>query len=140
FACDEKELEHVLRMHGEVPLPPYILRSPGPSAEEDRARYQTIYAAASGAVAAPTAGLHFSERLFSELEKRAVQRAFITLHVGPGTFRPVKSDDLDSHFMDPEPFVIPPETASLIERARNEKRRIIAVGTTTLRALEGGYA
>ena len=138
--CTPAEFERYVREQGEVPLPPYIHRPPGPSAPLDRERYQTVYAHTPGAVAAPTAGLHFTERLFVELRARGVNTAYLTLHVGPGTFRPVKSDDIEEHFVDPEPYFIPAETVAAVRAARQAGRRVIAVGTTSLRALEGAVA
>jgi S-adenosylmethionine:tRNA ribosyltransferase-isomerase len=120
---------------GEVPLPPYIRRSTGPSAV-DRERYQTVYAREPGAVAAPTAGLHLTPALLAALEARGVAVASVTLHVGPGTFMPVRSDDLAEHVMAPERCAIPAATAAAIAAARAEGRRVVAVGTTTVRALE----
>jgi S-adenosylmethionine:tRNA ribosyltransferase-isomerase len=119
--------------HGHVPLPPYIRR---PDRADDRNRYQTVYAREPGSIAAPTAGLHFTEELLDRLDARGVQRTELVLHVGPGTFRPVEVDDVREHRVDAEHFTIPRETASAIDRARGEGRRIVAVGTTTTRALE----
>ena len=114
---------------GEVPLPPYIARPPDPA---DRERYQTVYAAAPGAVAAPTAGLHFTPALLSALEARGVTRAGVTLHVGLGTFAPVRVDSLRDHRMHRERFSIPETTAALVASGRP----VVAVGTTVVRALE----
>jgi len=136
FHCTAEEFERFLSRQGEVPLPPYIRREPGPSSVTDRQRYQTIYAQAPGAVAAPTAGLHFTDRLLEALKARGVCFAYVTLHVGPGTFKPVKSDEVENHFVDAEPYFIPPETMDAITAAKLEKRRVIAVGTTSLRTLE----
>ena len=119
--------------HGHVPLPPYIAR---PDVEQDRARYQTVYARRRGAVAAPTAGLHFTPELLDRLAARGVERAALTLHVGPGTFRPVTAESAEEHVMDPEWYRIPPETAEALARARAGGGRVVAVGTTTVRALE----
>lgn len=118
---------------GHVPLPPYIRR-----ADEtlDRERYQTIYAAAPGAVAAPTAGLHFTPALFECLRGQGVEIATLTLHVGIGTFTPVRVENLSEHRMHSESYHIPVETASAVNRAKTEGRRVIAVGTTTTRTLE----
>jgi len=118
---------------GHVPLPPYIKRSDTPA---DRERYQTVFARARGSVAAPTAGLHFTPELLDALTARGVERAEITLHVGYGTFKPVKADRVEDHIVDPEPYSISEEVAEAISRARSEGRRVIAVGTTTTRALE----
>jgi S-adenosylmethionine:tRNA ribosyltransferase-isomerase len=136
FHCEAEAFEKFLVAHGEVPLPPYIRREAGPSSDADRQRYQTIYAHTPGAVAAPTAGLHFTDRLMEALKSRGVRFAYVTLHVGPGTFKPVKSDDVEKHFVDPEPYWIPAETLAAIAEANREKRRVIAVGTTSLRTLE----
>ena len=118
---------------GAVPLPPYIKRPPDGA---DIARYQTVFAVNAGAVAAPTAGLHFTEELLDEISGAGVEVAFITLHVGPGTFVPVRVDDIERHKMMQERYSISAEVAKSIERARAEGRRIVAVGTTTVRALE----
>lgn len=128
-------LDAAIAALGEMPLPPYIA---GRRAEDeaDRADYQTVYAAKDGAVAAPTAGLHFTPELFAELDARGVERATVTLHVGAGTFLPVKADDTSEHVMHAEWRDISPETASAINFAKAEGRRIIAVGTTALRSLE----
>ncbi len=118
---------------GHVPLPPYIKRGDEPS---DRDRYQTVYARASGSVAAPTAGLHFTEPLLADLQSRGIERTTITLHVGYGTFKPVRVERVEDHVVDPERYSVSPEAADALTRARREGRRIIAVGTTTTRALE----
>jgi len=118
---------------GELPLPPYIRHSAN---SEDENRYQTIYAAKPGAVAAPTAGLHFDQDILQQIEQIGVEIAKITLHVGSGTFSPVRHEDLTSHQMHFERYIIPPETRNALNRAQNESRRIICVGTTSLRALE----
>lgn len=122
-----------LERHGEVPLPPYI----GRHAETvDDARYQTVYARTPGAVAAPTAGLHFDEALFAALDRRGVGRAFVTLHVGAGTFLPVQSEDLAQHRMHTEWYTLPQATVDAIAATRAAGGRVVAVGTTSLRALE----
>jgi S-adenosylmethionine:tRNA ribosyltransferase-isomerase len=118
---------------GHVPLPPYIKRGDEPS---DRGRYQTVYARASGSIAAPTAGLHFTQPLLAELESRGIERTTITLHVGYGTFKPVRVERVEDHVVDPERYSVGPEAADALTRARRDGRRIIAVGTTTTRALE----
>jgi S-adenosylmethionine:tRNA ribosyltransferase-isomerase len=135
------ELTSILDTIGDVPLPPYIEaarreRDGAVGEIDDRERYQTVYASAPGAVAAPTAGLHFTEALLARLRERGHEIATITLHVGPGTFRPVKADDPRGHRMDEERFVIPTATAELIARARAEGRPVVAVGTTVVRTLE----
>jgi S-adenosylmethionine:tRNA ribosyltransferase-isomerase len=120
--------------HGEMPLPPYISReTPDPA---DRERYQTVYASAAGSVAAPTAGLHFSTELLDSLRAAGVETCAVTLHVGPGTFAPVRSERVEDHAMHAERFVISEPAADAIERARAENRRVIAVGTTALRVME----
>jgi S-adenosylmethionine:tRNA ribosyltransferase-isomerase len=133
-------LTSVLDAIGEVPLPPYIeaaRREAGGAHEvDDRERYQTVYARAPGAVAAPTAGLHFTEARLAELRARGHELATVTLHVGPGTFRPVKSDDPRAHRMDEEQFEIPAATVEAVARARAEGRHVVAVGTTVVRTLE----
>jgi S-adenosylmethionine:tRNA ribosyltransferase-isomerase len=116
-----------------MPLPPYIKRADTP---DDRERYQTVFAAVRGSVAAPTAGLHFSPALLRALDERGVGRASVTLHVGYGTFKPVRSATVEAHEVDPEPYRIDREVAARIDRAKREGRRVIAVGTTTTRALE----
>ncbi|ETN87942.1 tRNA preQ1(34) S-adenosylmethionine ribosyltransferase-isomerase QueA [Thermus sp. NMX2.A1] len=117
---------------GEVPLPPYIKARIPPE------RYQTVYARRPGSVAAPTAGLHFTPELLARLRGMGVELRFLTLHVGPGTFRPVKGDP-EKHEMHPEPYEIPEETAEAINRAKKEGRRVVAVGTTVVRALESAF-
>jgi S-adenosylmethionine:tRNA ribosyltransferase-isomerase len=123
----------LLERHGTVPLPPYIEHAPDAG---DEARYQTVYAREPGAVAAPTAGLHFDEPLLERLRSRGTSIACITLHVGAGTFQPVRSSDLDEHEMHAEWYAVPQATVDAIERARGRGGRVLAVGTTTLRALE----
>jgi S-adenosylmethionine:tRNA ribosyltransferase-isomerase len=118
---------------GHMPLPPYIKREDTTS---DRDRYQTVYARERGSVAAPTAGLHFTPELLDKLEQRGVERTAITLHVGYGTFQPVRVDQVEAHTIDAERFSISETAADAINRARRDRRRIVAVGTTTTRALE----
>jgi S-adenosylmethionine:tRNA ribosyltransferase-isomerase len=118
---------------GHVPLPPYIRRE---DTSADRERYQTVFARVRGSVAAPTAGLHFTAELLEKLEARGVERAEVTLHVGYGTFKPVKVDRVEDHIVDGESYSIGAADAAAINRARAEGRRVIAVGTTTTRALE----
>ena len=120
--------------HGEMPLPPYIAR-PGPETE-DRERYQTVYAREPGSAAAPTAGLHFSAEFLRSLEAAGIQFADVTLHVGVGTFAPVKTEELSEHVMHEERFELPAATVAAIEDTRARKGRVLAVGTTTLRVLE----
>lgn len=126
---------------GRIPLPPYIKRDLEHEREPgDRERYQTVYARARGAVAAPTAGLHFTEGVFADLAARGVETATVTLHVGVGTFKPIRSADVRRHRMHGEYYVIPDEAAGMILAAKAEGRRVIAVGTTTCRALEAAAA
>jgi S-adenosylmethionine:tRNA ribosyltransferase-isomerase len=125
--------EEVIERIGHMPLPPYIKR---PDRPEDRERYQTMFARVSGSVAAPTAGLHFSTAMVEALARTGVTRADITLHVGYGTFKPVRSETAEGHVMDREAYEIGPEAADRINLAIEEGRRVIAVGTTTTRALE----
>lgn len=118
---------------GHVPLPPYIKR---PDRREDRDRYQTVFARTRGSVAAPTAGLHFDEGLVAALARRGIEIAEITLHVGYGTFQPVRGERVEDHQVEPERYAIESAAATAINRALDERRRVIAVGTTTTRALE----
>jgi len=134
FECDGA-LETILDQFGEIPLPPYIKRPDG-STPQDRARYQTVYANSRGAVAAPTAGLHFTEVLLNGLQEWGLTIVEITLHVGYGTFEPVRVADIEQHQVAPEVFAISSHTATVINNARANGRRIVAVGTTTTRALE----
>ena len=121
---------------GDVPLPPYIARETSTESAEDRERYQTVYARTSGSVAAPTAGLHFTENFLNEIRSRAVQVCFVTLHVGLGTFAPVIRETVDEHVMHAEWFRLGATTAQVINEAKQTNRRVIAVGTTTVRVLE----
>lgn len=126
-----------LETFGTMPLPPYIERTADPDlAKLDRERYQTVFARDPGSIAAPTAGLHLTDGLLAALAGGGVQVARVTLHVGPGTFRPVTAAKLEDHRMDPEPFVVPAAASVLIEAALREGRRIVAVGTTCTRTLE----
>jgi len=118
---------------GHIPLPPYIKRH---DEESDRHRYQTVYAHERGSVAAPTAGLHFTAGHLAGLAARGIELAQVTLHVGYGTFKPVKVEQVEEHVVDPERYTVSTETAAALTRARRERRRIIAVGTTTVRTLE----
>ena len=126
-------LENWLLHAGRLPLPPYIQREPG---ADDAERYQTVFAKEIGAVAAPTAGLHFDAALLDSLAAAGIDIAPVTLHVGYGTFKPVRADRVDDHVVDPEPYDIPDETAQKIAAAKRAGRRVVAVGTTTTRALE----
>ncbi|MCE9615041.1 MAG: tRNA preQ1(34) S-adenosylmethionine ribosyltransferase-isomerase QueA [Lentisphaerae bacterium] len=131
-------LSAVLEAHGIVPVPPYIRRKAdaGARRELDRERYQTVYARSPGAVAAPTAGLHFTDELLDGLRRKGVGVATITLHVGPGTFKPVKVESVDDHVMDPERYTVSPESAAAIRQVRQAGGRLVAVGSTTVRTLE----
>jgi S-adenosylmethionine:tRNA ribosyltransferase-isomerase len=124
----------LLVRHGQVPLPPYIRK--GHAAEADRERYQTVYAERAGAVAAPTAGLHFTPRLFEELERRGVARAFVTLHVGIGTFQPMKVEDVSQHRVHREWCELPAATAEAVAACKARGGRVVAAGTTSVRVLE----
>jgi S-adenosylmethionine:tRNA ribosyltransferase-isomerase len=128
------DLDGYLERHGEVPLPPYIKRDTPQAA--DKQRYQTMFARTPGAVAAPTAGLHFTPALIAALEARGIERATVTLHVGPGTFAPLRSDDLAGQSLHPERYDVPVLTAEAVGRARAAGRAIVAVGTTVVRTLE----
>lgn len=123
----------VLDSHGHLPLPPYIDRA---ADTYDEKRYQTVFAKELGAVAAPTAGLHFDEELLAKLEQKGIRSAYLTLHVGAGTFQPVRSEILSEHKMHTEWYTIPQETVDAIKLAKERKKKIVAVGTTSLRALE----
>jgi len=129
------DFNEVLDEIGQTPLPPYIKRADG-DLDKDRERYQTVFAKSRGAIAAPTAGLHFTPRVLEEIKSRGVIVAEITLHVGYGTFEPVRVSDLSEHKVMAENCEISAETAEVLNSAKAEKRRIVAVGTTTTRALE----
>ncbi|MEW6660484.1 MAG: tRNA preQ1(34) S-adenosylmethionine ribosyltransferase-isomerase QueA, partial [Thermodesulfobacteriota bacterium] len=118
---------------GEVPLPPYIHRSPG---AEDQERYQTVYASRVGAIAAPTAGLHFTAAVMKDLAAKGIDTVSLTLHVGPGTFMPVRQEDYRKHRMEPEYFELPEAAAARLNQAQAQARRLVAVGTTSVRVLE----
>jgi S-adenosylmethionine:tRNA ribosyltransferase-isomerase len=124
----------LLERYGRVPLPPYIRK--GRAAAGDRERYQTVYARAAGSVAAPTAGLHFTPRLFERLGGRGIARAFVTLHVGPGTFQPIQTAEVAAHRMHSEWADLPAETVAAIADCRDRGGRVVAVGTTSVRVLE----
>lgn len=130
--------EPFLERIGRMPLPPYIRRGKGtdPHDELDRERYQTVYAKVSGSVAAPTAGLHFTPKVLEELDRRGVIRATVTLHVGLGTFKPVTAESLEGHTMHVERYTLPAAAAGVINAAKRDGRRVIAVGTTSARVLE----
>jgi S-adenosylmethionine:tRNA ribosyltransferase-isomerase len=136
FLAEDRFWE-LLERWGRTPLPPYIRRDEAESEQRlDRDRYQTVYARERGAIAAPTAGLHFTPELLASLEREGVERAPVTLHVGYGTFQPVRVERVEEHQVAAESYVVPEETSRAFERARRERRRIVAVGTTTTRALE----
>lgn len=126
---------HLFRF-GEVPLPPYIRRNDGKSMAEDSASYQTVYARSYGSVAAPTAGLHFTPHLLNRLQERGVEIASVTLHVGWGTFKGISSENVEEHRMESEYYCVSEDSAQAIRMAQSEKRKIIAVGTTSARVLE----
>ncbi len=133
---DTASFRDLLEQTGEIPLPPYIVRSQNRLNELDQIRYQTVYAQVDGSVAAPTAGLHFTEKILEDLKTRGVDIQFVTLHVGYGTFSPVKTESVADHRMHEERFDVPEVTAHAIARARAEGRRIVSIGTTTTRVLE----
>ncbi len=130
---DGSPLESAVDAVGHVPLPPYIKRD---DRGDDRERYQTVFAQARGSIAAPTAGLHFTPELLAEVKARGVECAELTLHVGYGTFQPIRVDVVEAHQMEAEPFDISEQTASAVNAALDEGRRVVAVGTTTTRTLE----
>lgn len=127
----------LLLAHGHMPLPPYIDRADGDS---DRLRYQTVFAAKDGAVAAPTAGLHFDEALLARLEARGVRKAFVTLHVGSGTYQPVRVEKIEDHVMHAEYIEVSEEVCQAVRDARAQGKRVVAVGTTSVRSLESASA
>jgi S-adenosylmethionine:tRNA ribosyltransferase-isomerase len=135
FSFGGAYLDEAIERFGEIPLPPYIAGRRAPD-ERDRADYQTLYARQEGAVAAPTAGLHFTDALLRRVDERGIGRVFVTLHVGPGTFLPVKAEDTAEHRMHAELGTISPDAAAALNAARARGGRIIAVGTTALRLLE----
>lgn len=132
FPFDEEAVRKKANQYGHIPVPPYVKDEP-----HELESYQTVYARAEGSVAAPTAGFHFTPELIQKLKDKGVEFAEVTLHVGLGTFLPVKSERVDDHAMHSEWVEIPEETAMLVNRAKKEGRRVIAVGTTTVRTLEG---
>jgi len=140
FDCSDETLASKLEQYGSMPLPPYIKREKPQngiwSQYNDKENYQTVYAKHEGAVAAPTAGLHFTPQVFAALEKKGVKKVFLTLHVGAGTFLPVKVDDTDNHKMHTEYGIITQEACDIINQAKANGKKIIAVGTTSLRLLE----
>ena len=128
-----QDVDALVDAMGHVPLPPYIHRADTP---EDRERYQTVFASARGSIAAPTAGLHFDDPLLAAIDAAGVQRVAVTLHVGYGTFKPVRAEEVEAHVVDPEPYEISAPAAAAINAALDAGRRVVAVGTTTTRALE----
>jgi len=136
FNCSKEDFSNMLSERGVMPLPPYIKRPHEPSPEKDRRRYQTVYAKEGSAIAAPTAGLHFSNELLNQIKTYGCKITSVTLNVGIGTFQPVKCEDVRKHNMHSEEFEISSGTAKKLNKAKNENRRIIAVGTTSLRVLE----
>ncbi len=134
FSC---EVLPYFEANGAMPLPPYVNRAPESA---DRERYQTVYARELGAVAAPTAGLHFDAALFADLERRGIKHVFVTLHVGAGTFQPVRVDDLAGHVMHEEQLTVPQSTVDAIKATRARGGRVVAVGTTVVRSLETAAA
>ncbi len=134
FKLNNMTIFDFLEEYGEIPLPPYI-KAEGNLTDNDE-RYQTVYSKEHGSVAAPTAGLHFTSELIEKIKAKGVEIAFVTLHVGAGTFLPVKSEDIDQHIMHSEYYYIDNDTANMVNNAKKAGRRVIAVGTTSLRALE----
>jgi len=136
-------LVEIIFKFGQVPLPPYIRRDKSGEGDEsdeiDKERYQTVYADHPGAVAAPTAGLHFDEEILSLIREKGVSIGKVTLHVGPGTFQPVRVSDITEHRMEDEYYVVPPDTVDLIEDVKKSGGRIVAVGTTVVRTLESAF-
>jgi S-adenosylmethionine:tRNA ribosyltransferase-isomerase len=133
FESDAESLYPFIEKVGHSPLPPYIDRESTPS---DKTYYQTVYASERGSVAAPTAGIHFSKAILTKMEKKGVKLAYVTLHIGLGTFRPIMVEDLTRHQMDSEYFHVPPETAEIINKAKSKKKSVGVVGTSTVRTLE----
>ncbi|TFG64170.1 MAG: tRNA preQ1(34) S-adenosylmethionine ribosyltransferase-isomerase QueA [Spirochaetales bacterium] len=133
---DKPLSEDYLERNGHVPLPPYIRR---PDNEEDLKRYETVYASVKGSVAAPTAGLHFSEAMLGELTKRGIEYCFVTLHVGLGTFRPIRAENIEDHVMHEEEYFVSDETAAAVTAAHRAGRHVCAVGTTVVRTLESAW-
>jgi S-adenosylmethionine:tRNA ribosyltransferase-isomerase len=127
------DLMEILQRLGHMPLPPYITRE---DTERDRRRYQTVFAEIPGAVAAPTAGLHFDQALLAQLKETGIESTTVTLHVGAGTYQPVRVDDIEDHHMHAEWLEVPQSACDAVARTRSEGRRVIAVGTTAVRSLE----
>ncbi len=137
WSADSGSVMDAIEAIGHIPLPPYIKR---PDLDLDRDRYQTVFAREAGSVAAPTAGLHFTGGLLQSLDDAGIERTCVTLHVGYGTFKPVRAEDVEAHAVDPERYAISAGAAAAINRALDEGRRLVAVGTTTTRALEAAVA
>jgi S-adenosylmethionine:tRNA ribosyltransferase-isomerase len=133
WSAEGQEVDTVIDRIGHMPLPPYIKRDDRPL---DRERYQTVFARDRGSIAAPTAGLHFTTELFDALTSRGIERTEITLHVGYGTFKPIRVERVEDHLVDPERFTVGSDAAEALTRARRDRRRIVAVGTTSVRVLE----
>jgi S-adenosylmethionine:tRNA ribosyltransferase-isomerase len=133
LAAADGEVEKAINQHGQMPLPPYITDS---DKQEDKRRYQTVFAKEKGALAAPTAGLHFTDELLNKLQKKGIKIANVTLHVGIGTFQPIREEDLSKHLMHHEWCSLSAETAALIAATQNNRGRVVAVGTTVTRTLE----
>lgn len=133
FIDFEESIDEYIELYGNMPLPPYINR---PAEEADKVTYQTVYADKKGAIAAPTAGLHFTADLLNDIKSRGIEIKYVTLHVGIGTFKPVKVENIDDHEMHEEYREIPHNTADAINTAKSEGRRVVAVGTTVVRTLE----
>jgi S-adenosylmethionine:tRNA ribosyltransferase-isomerase len=133
LAFDEKDVLSVMEKHGKIPLPPYINRNPE---DADFERYQTVYAQHPGAVAAPTAGLHFTPEILKQIEQSGVKIVKLTLHVGAGTFKPVSVERVEDHVMHEEAFILSPESAAAINQTHDDGHRVFCVGTTTVRVLE----
>ncbi len=136
FDYDNSSFEEVLNSIGTIPLPPYIEKSPD---KDDEERYQTVYSEVLGSVAAPTAGLHFTDELLDKLKAKGVHIAEVTLHVGLGTFRPVKADNIDEHIMHSEYYELSKESADIINQAKQSGNKVISVGTTSTRVIESVY-
>jgi S-adenosylmethionine:tRNA ribosyltransferase-isomerase len=131
------DLTHILNEYGNIPLPPYIHRKPD---HDDKIRYQTVYAKEQGAVAAPTAGLHFNDNFFERIKNKGIAFDFVTLHVGAGTFSPMRVNDIRRHKMHSESFNVPQSVVDLVNVTKKKKGRVIAIGTTSVRCLESAYS
>lgn len=136
FKGEDQFIQNHFLRYGEVPLPPYIKRGKDDLLNEDRENYQTVYAKSYGSVAAPTAGLHFTPSLLNRIQQKGIEIVAVTLHVGPGTFKGIAVAEIENHRMDPESYLVSEESVKTIRLAKSEKRKIIAVGTTSARVLE----